>query len=521
MTKMGKYLCNHLIRRKAQPQSKKSCFRGSRDIASGSHKNKEYYERKSINLCTAFNNNVNIRHERLDSNCYIYSINSTIFKLLKHVHKLNKKFKKYKRDMINMNDTVMIDKGNYHMKNEIEQIFMCYVSIYNNIKKNLFLRVTLEILNSPVLYKKITDNKNFYEELLYEIIKCANENGMDKKYIIYEYLIKIVSTFLKNKNFLNEIFQRIFFLQVIKILNKEQNINHFAISNFTFLLSCISFYKRNLKTDKYFYTKESQNHYPLLLYHISPDNKFFILHEKKQLLQNCIPMILEIFTKMESYNCFSEIDICNIFDFLHEFKQYHRIKEIICSDIHKYFTTSSAVKHLCFFLYLLASSRNTDNNSTIRTEVYNYIYNIIFLKRNHLTDLKNINLFLLSVVVNHKADYKKYNKNIELTKNEQYKNIFSIKHKEKIDHTKKKFNKKFELCLKLRHRFIKKQKQRKEKIMYFFIKQCFMKLIEKSKLDSKYVKTFYRYFLFYHIKKNCTRKKNYLSPLTIVRNLEL
>ncbi|CRH02527.1 conserved Plasmodium protein, unknown function [Plasmodium relictum] len=447
-----------------------------------SYKSKISYKDKNLNLCVAFNNNANINHEKFDSNFYLYNINSTIFKLVKYIHIFKKKYK---------NDIDLNNKTNDKYK--IEQIFMCYISIYKNIKRNLFLKLTLEIFKVPCLNKKITDDKEFYEELLNEVIKCRKAKDLEKS-IFYEYIIKILSLFLMNFNFFNENFQRIFFIETIKIIKNEENINSF-LRNFTYFLSCISFYNRILK-------KELYGNKPVLL-NISSNSQIFLNQIKKNTIMDSLPLILDIFDKIQNYNYFNEIDICNIFDFLNEFKKTHKIKTLIYKNIQKYFTSSSQIKNLCFFLYLISNCNNTDHQN-----IYTYIYNIIFLKRKELTDVKNINLFLLSII-----KYK--NEKSVLEKNKKKRNnLIKRRNLNKINN----INKKFELCLKLKYRFIKKRKMINEKIMYFFIKNHFIYLIRKKKINTKYMKTFHQYFLFYHIKKNFTRKKSYISPINIIKN---
>lgn len=57
---------------------------------------------------------------------------------------------------------------------------MCYISLHNNINRYIFLRLTRDVLNFPPLKEKIINDKKYYEYLLYEIIKCGQENKVDK-----------------------------------------------------------------------------------------------------------------------------------------------------------------------------------------------------------------------------------------------------------------------------------------------------------------------------------------------------
>ncbi|CRG97667.1 conserved Plasmodium protein, unknown function [Plasmodium gallinaceum] len=447
-----------------------------------SNNGKISYKDKNLNLCVSFNNNANVNHERFDNKFYLYNINSTIFKLFKYIHIFRKKYKK---------DTDLNNK--MKDKYKIEQIFMCYISIYKNINRNLFLKLTLEILKFSILNKKIINDNEFYEELLKEVIGCRKEKELEKT-IFYEYLIKILSILLMNSNFFNENFHRIFFIEALEMMKKEENINSF-MKNFTYILSCISFYNRILKKELYGNTS--------VLLNIPSNNQIFLNQLKKNTLVNSLSIILDIFDRIQNYNYFNEVDICNIFDFLNEFKKTHNIKTIIYKNIHKYFTTLSQMKNLCLFLYLISTCTNA-----IHQNIYIYIYNIIFLKRKELTDLKNINLFLLSII-----KYKNEKSNLDINKIKRN-NLIKKRNLKKI----KNINKKFELCLKLKHGYIKKRKRNDEKVIYFFIKHQFIQLIKKKKMSAKHVKTFYQYFLFYHIKKNFTRKKNYVSPINIINN---
>ncbi|SCQ16916.1 conserved Plasmodium protein, unknown function [Plasmodium ovale] len=483
----------------------------SRNLTAGTKKSDLYCKEKRLNLCVAFNNNVNIFHERMDTNFYMYDVSSTIFKLLKYIHIFKNKYK---------NCAIKGGKEKDLMDNKLQQIFMCYISIYNNINRNLFLKLTQAVFNFPPLLNKVMDDKEFYEQLLLEIIKCSEEEKIDKMQF-YEQLIKILSILLRVINFFSNVFEREFFLQAIIIVNKEENITNF-INNFTFLLSCLSFYKRSLKTKSNNSRGETCTSLPQQLF---PDCGTFQTCEKINLLQNCTPIILEIFNKLKMYKHFSTGDVCNIFDFLNEFKQFHEIKIWICKDISTYFTTSSEIKNLCLFFYFITSCKNF-NEKMMYKETYAYIYNILFLRRNELNDIKNMNFFLLSMIKCRNHEKAVINSHLKRRKIKMVRNridtIFTKRKEEakKKNAIKPKGNKKFELCLLLKKRFIKKQKMVNEKIMYFFIKSSFMHFLKKKKLNKKYIKTFYQYFLPYHITKNCTRKKNYVSPIPVILNLE-
>ncbi|ETW37192.1 hypothetical protein PFTANZ_02123 [Plasmodium falciparum Tanzania (2000708)] len=544
-------------------------------ISSSIKKRKQNYKGESLNLYVAFNYNINLCHERFDKNIYLYDVNSTIFKLSKYIHK----FKKYiKNQTTKKKGYEKNDKYNY----KIEQLFMCYISLHNNINRYIFLRLTRDVLNFPPLKEKIINDKKYYEYLLYEIIKCGQENKVDKIHF-YEYVIKIISSFLLNSTlFFNELFEREFFLDFLNLIKKE-DINNY-INNFTYLLSCISLYKRTLKKNNTFHNNKD---IILSSKFLSENNSNILIEKKKmELLLDSLHIILQIFDKIQNYHYFKQIDICNIFDFLNEFKSFHKIKICILINIHKYLIPSSDMKHLCLLLYLITSNKNNNNNKNnrnicneyIQQNAYKYIYNIIFLRRNELYDIKNWNLFLLSLI-----KYKKNERTNKIMRKGKIKNVKMIKINEKINdkinekknghinekindkindkinekiyekinrHTNKislvlingetnkttnmssrspkkrnyiKYNKKFELCLNVKNSYMNKKKKYKERILYFSIKNYFMQLIEQEKkkiINPKYIKTFYEYFSFYHIKKNCIRKKNYISPLVLIQNYE-
>ncbi|SOV78461.1 conserved Plasmodium protein, unknown function [Plasmodium reichenowi] len=515
-------------------------------ISSSIKKRKHNYKEESLNLYVAFNYNINLCHERFDKNIYLYDVNSTIFKLSKYIHKFKKKY--IKNQTTKKKGYEKNDKYNY----KIEQLFMCYISLHNNINRDIFLRLTRDVLNFPPLKEKIINDKKYYEYLLYEIIKCGQGNKVDKIHF-YEYVIKIISSFLLNSTlFFNELFERKFFLDFLNLIKKE-DINNY-INNFTYLLSCISLYKRTLKKNNTFHNNKDIILSSKFLF---KNNSNILIEKKKmELLLDSLHIILQIFDKIQNYHYFKQIDICNIFDFLNEFKSFHKIKICILINIHKYLIPSSDMKHLCLLLYLITSNNNNRNicNEYIQQNAYKYIYNIIFLRRNELYDIKNWNLFLLSLI-----KYKKNEHTNKIMRKGKIKNIKMIKINEKINghinentnrHTNKisrvlingetnkttnislrspkkrnyiKYNKKFELCLNVKNSYMNKKKKYKERILYFSIKNYFMQLIEREKkiiINPKYIKTFYEYFSFYHIKKNCIRKKNYISPLVLIQNYE-
>ncbi|SOV75551.1 conserved Plasmodium protein, unknown function [Plasmodium sp. gorilla clade G3] len=526
-------------------------------ISSNIKKRKHNYKEESLNLYVAFNYNINLCHERFEKNIYLYDVNSTIFKLSKYIHK----FKKYiKNQTKKKKEYEKNDKFNY----KIEQLFMCYISLHNNINRDIFLRLTRDVLNFPPLKEKIINDKQYYEYLLYEIIKCGQENKVDKIHF-YEYIIKIISSFLLNSTlFLNELFERKFFLDFLNLIKKE-DINNY-INNFTYLLSCISLYKRSLRENNTFHNNKD---IILSSKFLSENNSNILIEKKKiELLRDSLNIILQIFDKIQNYHYFKQIDICNIFDFLNEFKSFHKIKICILINIHKYLIPSSDMKHLCLLLYLITSNNNSTNiyNQYIQQDAYKYIYNIIFLRRNELYDIKNWNLFLLSLIKYKKKEHsnkimrkgkinnikmiksngnineninghiiENINEHINQNINKQTNKISGVSIYSKTNKTtnmylrrsKKrnyiKYNKKFELCLNVKNSYMNKKKKYKERILYFSIKNYFMQLIKqekKKKLNPKYIKTFYEYFSFYHIKKNCIRKKNYISPLVLIQNYE-
>ncbi|SPJ09848.1 conserved Plasmodium protein, unknown function [Plasmodium sp. DRC-Itaito] len=585
-----------MIRKKLQYFKKNYLKCQYRNIISSSIKKRKHnYKEESLNLYVAFNYNINLCHERLDKYIYLYDVNSTIFKLSKYIHK----FKKY----INNQTTKKKEyerNGKYNYK--IEQLFMCYISLHNNINRDIFLRLTRDVLNLPPLKEKIINDKKYYEYLLYEIIKCGQENKVHKIHF-YEYVIKIISSFLLNSTlFFNEFFERKFFLDFLNLIKKEDIKNY--INNFTYLLSCISLYKRTLKKNNTFHNNKD---IILSSKFLSENNSNILIEKKKiELLVDSLNIILQIFDKIQNYHYFKLIDICNIFDFLNEFKSFHKIKICILINIHKYLIPSSDMKHLCLLLYLITSNNNNNNNNNrniyneyIQQDAYKYIYNIIFLRRNELYDIKNWNLFLLSLI-----KYKKNERINKIMRKGKIKNRKMIKSNGKIneningkineninghineninehineninehineninehineninEHTNEniniytnkisgvsingqtnkttnmslispkkkrnyiKYNKKFELCLNVKNSYMNKKKKYKESILYFSIKNYFMELIKQEKkkiFNPKYIKTFYEYFSFYHIKKNYIRKKNYISPLVLIQNYE-
>ncbi|KYO00711.1 hypothetical protein PGSY75_0811800 [Plasmodium gaboni] len=539
-----------MIRKRLQYLKKDYLKCQYRNIISSSIKKKKYnYKEESLNLYVAFNYNINLCHERFEKNIYLYDVNSTVFKLSKYIHK----FKKYiKNETKKKKEYEKNDKYNY----KIEQLFMCYISLHNNINRDIFLRLTRDVLSFPPLKEKIINDKKYYEYLLYEIIKCGQENKVDKIHF-YEYVIKIISSFLLNSTlFFNELFERNFFLEFLNLIKKE-DINNY-INNFTYLLSCISLYKRALKQNITYHNNKDL----LLSSKFLSENNTNILIEKKknELLLDSLNIILQIFDKIQNYHYFKQIDICNIFDFLNEFKTFHKIKICILINIHKYLIPSSDMKHLCLLIYLITSNNNSRNiyKECIQKDAYKYIYNIIFLRRNELYDIKNWNLFLLSLIKYKKNEYtnnimrKRKIKNIKMIKsngnineninedinenvNAHNNKISGVPTNRQINKStnmslrspKKKnyikYNKKFELCLNVKNSYMNKKKKYKERILYFSIKNYFIQLIEqekKKKLNPKYIKTFYEYFSFYHIKKNCIRKKNYISPLVLIQNYE-
>ncbi|SOV13392.1 conserved Plasmodium protein, unknown function [Plasmodium gaboni] len=539
-----------MIRKRLQYLKKDYLKYQYRNIISSSIKKKKYnYKEESLNLYVAFNYNINLCHERFEKNIYLYDVNSTVFKLSKYIHK----FKKYiKNETKKKKEYEKNDKYNY----KIEQLFMCYISLHNNINRDIFLRLTRDVLSFPPLKEKIINDKKYYEYLLYEIIKCGQENKVDKIHF-YEYVIKIISSFLLNSTlFFNELFERNFFLEFLNLIKKE-DINNY-INNFTYLLSCISLYKRALKQNITYHNNKDL----LLSSKFLSENNTNILIEKKknELLLDSLNIILQIFDKIQNYHYFKQIDICNIFDFLNEFKTFHKIKICILINIHKYLIPSSDMKHLCLLIYLITSNNNSRNiyKECIQKDAYKYIYNIIFLRRNELYDIKNWNLFLLSLIKYKKNEYtnnimrKRKIKNIKMIKsngnineninedinenvNAHNNKISGVPTNRQINKStnmslrspKKKnymqYNKKFELCLNVKNSYMNKKKKYKERILYFSIKNYFIQLIEqekKKKLNPKYIKTFYEYFSFYHIKKNCIRKKNYISPLVLIQNYE-
>ncbi|SOV22199.1 conserved Plasmodium protein, unknown function [Plasmodium sp. DRC-Itaito] len=539
-----------MIRKRLQYLKKDYLKCQYRNIISSSINKKKYnYKEESLNLYVAFNYNINLCHERFEKNIYLYDVNSTVFKLSKYIHK----FKKYiKNETKKKKEYEKNDKYNY----KIEQLFMCYISLHNNINRDIFLRLTRDVLSFPPLKEKIINDKKYYEYLLYEIIKCGQENKVHKIHF-YEYVIKIISSFLLNSTlFFNELFERNFFLEFLNLIKKE-DINNY-INNFTYLLSCISLYKRALKQNITYHNNKDL----LLSSKFLSENNTNILIEKKknELLLDSLNIILQIFDKIQNYHYFKQIDICNIFDFLNEFKTFHKIKICILINIHKYLIPSSDMKHLCLLIYLITSNNNSRNiyKECIQQDAYKYIYNIIFLRRNELYDIKNWNLFLLSLIKYKKNEYtnnimrKRKIKNIKMIKsngnineninedinenvnahNNKISGVptnrqinkstnMSLRSQKKKNYIK--YNKKFELCLNVKNSYMNKKKKYKERILYFSIKNYFIQLIEqekKKKLNPKYIKTFYEYFSFYHIKKNCIRKKNYISPLVLIQNYE-
>ncbi|EUD68962.1 hypothetical protein C922_00653 [Plasmodium inui San Antonio 1] len=506
------------------------------NTAPSSTKEKRHYKEKDLNLWTPLNHTANLCHERMDGNFYAYDIGATVFRLLKCVHKLQQR----------EGPNVAGQRSNENMSTnyQVDKLFYCYISIYNNINKNLFLKLTLEFLKSPAFHKKITQNGRFYQQVLCEIVKCADGPETRDKSFFYEYVIKILSVILNNKNAFNDMYERIFFHDIIKMIRRENNINYF-IKNFTFLISCISLYKRRLKKEVHFNRAEDN----VRMEYLAQDNQILLMQKKKQLLQKCLPIILDIFDKLQQYNHLNDVDICNIVDFLNEFKQSHKIISAICKEIHKYFKPSSDMKHLCLILYLLTQSKHEETQLT--QVAYTHVYDIICWRRSELTDPKNVNLFLLGVtrwrrnggiqqstgtLVERGTPVRRDNLVGSHTRSgghpdgdaerprrrkRQKKSIHSAKCRNilQCSYGAKWRSTNLQLCQVVRHNFIKKQKMKKEKKMYFWIKHRFLQFVKKGQLNSKYLKTFYQYFLPYHISKKCTRKKNYISPLTIVKKV--
>ncbi|CAG9472167.1 conserved Plasmodium protein, unknown function [Plasmodium vivax] len=490
-----------------------------------STKENRHYKGKDLNLCTPFNHTANLCHERMDGNFYTYDISATIFRLLKFVHKLQQ------REGPNVTDQTSSE--NMSPNYQVDKLFYCYASIYNNISKNLFLKLTLEFLKSPALHKKMTQNGEFYQQVLCEIVKCADGPEKMDKCFFYEYVIKILSVILKNKNAFNDMYQRVFFQDVLKMIRGENNINYF-IKNFTFLISCISLYKRRLKKEVHFNRPNGD----VQMEYLAQDNETLLVQKKKQLLQECLPIILDIFNKLQEYNHLNDVDICNIVDFLNEFKQSHKIKSAICRDIHKYFKPSSDMKHLCLILYLLTQSKNEETQLT--QVAYTHVYDIICCRRSDLTDPKNVNLFLLGVTRWRRKVGVQQRRGTPVGRGTIGRDTRRGGHPDgdaerplrrmkthsakcrdmlQISYGAKSKSANLHLCQLVRHNFFKKQKMKKEKKMYFWIKHRFLQFVKKGQLSSKYVKTFYQYFLPYHISKKCTRKKSYISPLTIVKKV--
>ncbi|KJP84949.1 hypothetical protein AK88_05416 [Plasmodium fragile] len=492
------------------------------------NKEKKHYKGKDLNLCTPFNHTANLCHERMDGNFYTYDISATVFRLLKCVHKL--------QQQQGANMTGQTSNENMSTNYQVDKLFYCYVSIYNNISKNLFLKLTLEFLKSPALHKKMKQNGTFYQQVLCEIVKCGDGPETMDKTFFYEYVIKILSVIFMNKDAFNDMYERMFFQDIINMMRGENNINYF-IKNFTFLISCISLYKRRLKKEIHF--NRPKDH--VRMEYSTQENQLLLMQEKKQLLQKCLPIILDIFNKLQHYNQLNDVDICNIVDFLNEFKQSHKIKSAICKEIHKYFKPSSYMKHLCLILYLLTQSKNEDMQLT--QVAYTHVYDIIFWRRSELTDAKNVNLFLLGVTrwrrntgvqqstrtpVERSTPVERDtcvgghpDGNAERPLGKRRKKTHSAKGRDilQISYAAKSKSTNLQLCQLVRHNFIKKQKKKKEKKMYFWIKYCFLQFLKKGQLNNKYIKTFYQYFLPYHISNKCTRKKNYISPLTIVKQV--
>ncbi|CAA9990886.1 conserved Plasmodium protein, unknown function [Plasmodium knowlesi strain H] len=519
----AKYECSNMMRTNSNMDIGRRYFQHTHmNTASSSTKEKRYYKGKELNLCTPLNHTVNLCHERMDGNFYAYDISATVFRLLKCVHKLEQ------REVPKIIPQTSTE--NTFINYQVDKLFYCYVSIYNNISKNLFLKLTLEFLKSPALHRRIVENGRFYEQVLCEIVKCADGHETMDKSFYYEYVIKILSVILKNKNAFNDIQERIFFQDIINMIREEKNINYF-IKNFTFLISCISLYKRRLKKEIHFNRPKDDD---VRMEYLAQDNQILLMQRKKQLLQKCLPIILDIFNKLHQYNHLNDVDICNIVDFLNEFKESHKIKLAICKDIHKYFKPSSDMKHLCLILYLLTQSKNEEMQLT--QVAYKHIYNIIFCRKSELTDPKNVNLFLLGVTRwRRKVDVQQNVRNTPLGRGTQSdshpdgdtervlrrRKTYSGRSKGRLQFSygTKSRSTNLQLCQLLRHKIIKKQKMKKEKKMYFWIKYCLLQFIKKGQLKAKYVKTFYEYFCPYHISRKCTRKKNYISPLSIVQRV--
>ncbi|CXJ17724.1 conserved Plasmodium protein, unknown function [Plasmodium berghei] len=495
-----------------------------RNIVTTNKKTKIYYKNTKLDLYVPFNKNINMNHERLDSNFYSYDINSSIYRILKYVHILKKKSKTHN------NNNTKTDKKELSIDKQIEQIFICYISLYKNIEKNMFLKLTLEVLKCPKLNKKIMNDNEFYQDVVFEILNYDKKEGIDNKTHFYEFVIKILSIFIKNNDFFEKNFQKIFFLQILENINREENINNY-MNNFTFLLSCITHYNRNLKNQL---AEICENNSTVLLKNAPTNDKnILIIKEKKQIIQNSITIILNIFNKIKIYNYFNDTDICNIFDFLNEFKRHHTIKNVLCKDVHKYFTVSSEIKNLCLFLYFLSSCKYFLHYKNINKEAYKYIYNIIVYRKNELNDLNNMNLFLLAILKHNTQIKQEVNMNIQQNTKKLHNVVGNNKILGKFEKRKKqnqnikriknirntKLSNKIHLCLKLKKNIIQKRKMRNQKNLYFFIKHTFSSFLKTNKLSNKYKKTFYQYFLLYHIKKSHTRKKNYKSPCDIIRNL--
>lgn len=100
-----------------------------RNIVTTNKKTKIYYKNTKLDLYVPFNKNINMNHERLDSNFYSYDINSSIYRILKYVHILKKKSKTHN------NNNTKTDKKELSIDKQIEQIFICYISLYKNIEK--------------------------------------------------------------------------------------------------------------------------------------------------------------------------------------------------------------------------------------------------------------------------------------------------------------------------------------------------------------------------------------------------
>ncbi|VTZ70953.1 conserved Plasmodium protein, unknown function [Plasmodium chabaudi chabaudi] len=495
-----------------------------RNIVTTNKKTKIYHKNTKLDLYVPFNKNINVNHERLDGNFYMYDINSSIYRILKYVHILKKKCN-------NHNDSnTKTDKKRLSIDQQIEQIFISYISLYKNVEKNMFLKLTLEVLKCPKLNKKLMSDNEFYEDVVSEILNYDNKEGIDNKTYFYECVIKILSIFIKTNGFFEKTFQKLFFLQILENINTEENINNY-MNNFTFLLSCVTHYNRNLKNQ----LAEIYENTPTVLLKNDPtnDKNILIIKEKKQIIQNSVTIILNIFDKIKIYNYFSDIDICNIFDFLNEFKQHHSIKNVLCKDIHKYFTVSSEIKNLCLFLYFLSSCKYFLHYKIINKEAYKYIYNIIVYRKNELNDPNNMNFFLLAILKHNTQVRHEINLNIKQTTKKLHNVIYINKILDKLEKRKKKdqnikrikniintkLSNKLHLCLNLKKSIIQKRKMQNQKNLYFFIKQIFLKFLKTNKLNNKLKKTFYQYFLLYHIKKSHTRKKNYQSPCDIIRNL--